>query len=124
MPDKNSLYGSKKVIEFVQKLSKGDILICLISGGGSALLSMPVSINSDKSQEENLNLKIETIKAVVKAGCNINQLNTIRSCLSELKAGRLAEKASNANIISLIISDVINDDAAARLMFFKSLTHE
>ncbi len=94
----------------VQKLSKGDILICLISGGGSALLSMPVAINKDKNEQENLGLKLETIKSVVKAGCNINQLNTIRSCLSELKAGRLAEKASNANIISLIISDVINDE--------------
>lgn len=71
---------------------------------------MPVTINRDKNEQENLSLKLETIKTVVKAGCNINQLNTIRSCLSELKAGRLADKASNANIISLIISDVINDE--------------
>lgn len=83
-------------------------MICLISGGGSALLSLPVDIIGNKNNETNLKLKLETIKAIVSAGCNINQLNTVRSCLSMVKAGQLAE-ICQAKIISLIISDVIDD---------------
>jgi glycerate-2-kinase len=102
--------ATKKVLELLKSLSSNDILICLISGGGSALLSLPTNIAGQNNDEENLKLKLETIKSVVNAGCNINKLNAVRSCLSMVKAGKLAELAYPAKIISLIISDVINDE--------------
>lgn len=110
MPDRNSINASRRVYDFVKNLSSDDVLLCLISGGGSALLALPTNIAGSSNDEENLNLKLDTIKSVVNAGCNINKLNTIRSCLSMLKAGKLAELAHPAKIISLIISDVINDE--------------
>lgn len=106
LPDHDSLNASEKAYEFCQQFSQNDILLCLISGGGSALLSLPEQISND---QDNLALKLETIREVVSAGCNINQLNTIRSCLSKVKAGKLAELVQS-QIISLVISDVINDD--------------
>ncbi len=109
MPDMNSVNAALKIHEMCKSLKKEDILLTLISGGGSALLALPQVICNDQSMEFNLNLKINTIKTMVNAGATINDLNRVRSCLSQLKCGKLAELASPCQIISLIISDVIND---------------
>jgi glycerate-2-kinase len=127
LPDKLSLNATKKVIDMIQTIDKDkSVLLCLISGGGSALLSYPKEIITNKSSEfngqsvdesllltKNSQLKLETIKKVVKSGANINELNTIRSCLSKVKAYNLAKlvlsTSNSVSVVSLIISDVIDD---------------
>ena len=110
LPDKASISATKKVYEMCKSLKKDDILLTLISGGGSALLTLPSNFNSECINEDfNFDLKLKTIKSIVQAGANINELNTVRSCLSEVKGGKLAALAHPAQVISLVISDVIDD---------------
>ena len=122
LPDRQSLDATKHALEMIQEMKQNAstennvLLICLISGGGSALLTHPNHFvdASDEAEalEKNLQLKRETIKRVVEAGSTINELNVIRSCLSQVKAGNLAKLAlacQSVSIVSLIISDVIND---------------
>lgn len=108
-PDINSFSATKKIIELCDKLTEEDILLTLISGGGSALLTCPAQLNQNFSNEINLKFKLQTIKELVNAGANINELNTVRSCLSNVKGGKLAQKASKSQVISIVISDVIDD---------------
>jgi len=102
LPDEDSLRATMEIQRFVTSLSKDDILLVLISGGGSALLPAPV-------EEVTLNDKLSTIKLVANAGGTINQLNTIRKRLSRLKGGKLTLLSPSHNIISLIISDIVGD---------------
>jgi len=78
------------------------LVVCLISGGGSALLSAPKGMIS-------LDDKQKATELLLKAGASINELNTVRKHLSEIKGGKIAEYAYPARIISLILSDVIGD---------------
>jgi len=107
LPDMNSCRATLKAYEMCAGLTEADILLTLISGGGSALLALPVDIAA--SLQESLKLKLDTIKALVNAGATINDLNTVRSCLSKVKAGQLTKLANPAQVVSLIISDVIGD---------------
>lgn len=110
LPDGDSVNATKQIYALCDRLTKNDVLLALISGGGSALLALPVDYhNPNIHNEENLETKLDTIKALVKSGATINQLNTVRSCLSAVKGGRLALKALPARVISLEISDVIDD---------------
>jgi glycerate 2-kinase len=109
LPDKFSLNATKKVYEMCKKLTKDDILLALISGGGSALLTLPLNINGVDSDEANFDLKLKIIKLIVSCGATINEVNTVRGCLSNIKSGKLALCAHPAQVISLIISDVIDD---------------
>ena len=108
LPDLNSLKAANKAFEMCEKLKENDILLTLISGGGSALLSLPADIAS-QDNIKNLDIKLKTIKAIVNSGANINELNSVRSCLSKLKAGKLSALSYPSKVVSLIISDVIND---------------
>jgi len=100
-PDEKGMRGVHKMLSI--RPSINDLIICLISGGGSAMLPMPV--------EE---ISLEEMKTVndllLKAGADIYEVNTVRKHLSEIKGGGLAKKLHPATIISLIISDVIGDD--------------
>jgi glycerate 2-kinase len=125
LPDKLSSDATRHILEMIQNIHKSatdskTILLCLISGGGSALLSCPNEIvknetcSDENDASRNSLLKLETIKRVVHSGANISELNIIRSCLSRVKAGNLAELAlssspNSISIVSLIISDVIDD---------------
>ena len=102
IPGAGSLEGTRKMLEYAKHIRKNDLVICLISGGGSALLSQPV---------EGLKLeeKQKIIDRLMKAGANINELNTVRKHLSKVKGGRLAEKLYPATVVNLIISDVVGD---------------
>ncbi len=99
IPNKKSIQNTTKVIDIAKKCNKKDLLIVLISGGGSALLFKPRVNIADYKQ---------TIDLLLKSGANIKEINTIRKHLSFVKGGQLAYY-TNCTVISFIISDVIGD---------------
>ena len=102
LPDQNALSNAAEIAALVKSLTADDFLIILISGGGSALLPAPVPNVSLKD-------KLEIINLVANNGGNIKQLNTIRKNLSLLKGGKLIDLCPAINVLSLIISDIVND---------------
>ena len=105
IPNENGLNGTKKMMEIVENATKNDLIICLISGGGSALLPLP---KADISLED----LQETNSLLLASGASIHEINTIRKHLSDFKGGNLAKKiysSSKATLISLIISDVVGN---------------
>ena len=92
----------KESSAFSKKRTGATLVVCLISGGGSALLVAP---HKDISLAE----KQQITQLLLKAGANIQELNTVRKHLSRIKGGRLAEIAYPARVLSLILSDVIGD---------------
>lgn len=105
VPDQSSLRAAERALALAATLKKGDLLIALISGGASALMSKPMP---GISIEEKFGL----IKAVLKCGANISELNTVRKQVSAVKGGRLARAAGEAAIHTLALSDVPGDDPA------------
>ena len=106
IPDENSLRAGQRTIEFLQDLSPNDLLICLISGGGSALVSASqpgISLSSLR----------ELTSALLACGAQIDEINTVRRHLDRLKGGGLARFASPAQVVSLILSDVVNSPLEA-----------
>jgi glycerate-2-kinase len=102
VPDENGLRGTEKVLSIVNNAGGDDVVICLISGGGSALLpDVPEGCTLD-------DLKALS-NALLKCGANIKQMNCIRKHLSGVKGGMLSKAAYPARVISLILSDVIGD---------------
>jgi len=102
VPDENGVKGTESILSIVNKASKNDLVICVISGGGSALLT-------DIPDGCTLNdLKILT-DLLLKSGANINEMNCIRKHLSKVKGGMLSSAAYPARVVSLILSDVIGD---------------
>jgi glycerate-2-kinase len=102
VPDLQGVRATEKVITLLEKADRETLVVCLISGGGSALLVAP---HKDISLSE----KQEITQRLLKAGANIRELNTVRKHISRIKGGRLAEIAYPASVLSLIISDVIGD---------------
>lgn len=102
VPDLQGVKATEKVIGLLEEADSATLVVCLISGGGSALLVAP---HNDISLAE----KQEITQLLLKAGANIQELNTVRKHLSRIKGGRLAEIASPARVLSLILSDVIGD---------------
>jgi hydroxypyruvate reductase/glycerate 2-kinase len=102
IPDENGLIATKKVISMLRMADEKTLVLCLISGGGSALFSAPKGMIS-------LEDKQRVTELLLKTGAYIDELNTVRKHISEIKGGRLAECAYPAKIISLILSDVIGD---------------
>ncbi|MGC8661803.1 MAG: glycerate kinase type-2 family protein [Nitrososphaeria archaeon] len=102
LPSADGMEGTEKMINLV-KISEKTLVLCLISGGGSALMPLPkAGITLDE--------KVETTDALLKVGADIYELNTVRKHLSGIKGGQLAEKLYPSTVIGLIISDVIGDD--------------
>ena len=103
IPDAAGRNAAGRILDLVAGLGQEDLLLCLISGGGSALLSLPApGITLDDKQALS--------KALLKSGANINEINSVRKHLSAIKGGRLAVAAAPARIVSLVISDVPGDD--------------
>jgi glycerate-2-kinase len=104
IPNLHGLNGTKKMMEIIENTSQKDIVFCLISGGGSALLPLP---------KKHISLKdLKQINSLLLAsGASIHEINTIRKHLSDFKGGNLAKKVSSngATLLSLIISDVVGD---------------
>ena len=102
-PDISSIKASENALNYVNESIESDLVIFLISGGGSSLLSLPADGIS-------LDDKIKLTHLLLSSGCNINEINTIRKHISKIKGGRLNSAALPSKSISLVISDVINDD--------------
>ncbi len=107
-PDRSGMDGVRKMLALknTYKIGKDDLVICLISGGGSALLPMPV-------EGVSLEDKQQITRLLLKSGAEINEINTVRKHLSQIKGGQLGKYMSPATVISLIISDVIGNDLEA-----------
>ena len=103
VPDERGVHGTEQILSLVEKAGERDLIICLISGGGSALLIAPVK---DISLEDKQN----TTKLLLACGATIHEFNTVRKHLSRAKGGRLAQLAFPATLASLILSDVVGDD--------------
>jgi glycerate 2-kinase len=105
VPDAAGEAAARRMLEKVQGLSKDDLVIALISGGGSALLPLPApGITLAEKQEVN--------RLLLAAGMPIDEMNLIRKHLSAIKGGRLAAAAAPARVASLVISDIPGDDPA------------
>ncbi|CAH0401633.1 unnamed protein product [Chilo suppressalis] len=102
LPDANAQATASKVKNLAKQLSNDDILLVLISGGGSALLPLP-------KEPITLEEKTEIVRKLANAGADITELNTVRKKLSDLKGGQLAIIAQPALVISLILSDIVGD---------------
>src|SRR3990172_2325088 len=102
IPDQNGVEAATALLECVQNLTAKTLVLCLISGGGSALLAAPYhGITLEEKQS--------TTELLMKAGTDIGELNTVRKHISRVKGGRLAEALYPARVVSLLVSDVIGD---------------
>ena len=109
IPDEAGVKGAKCILEMVREAKQDDLIICLISGGGSSLMPLPrdgIPI-ADKR---------EITEALLKCGATIGEINTVRKHISDIKGGWLAKNAYPATIVNLILSDVVGD----RLEFIAS----
>ena len=102
VPTDGSERGARAVARLVDRLGADDWLLCLISGGGSALMTLPPSGVS-------LHDVRETTDLLLRAGATIDELNCVRKHLDRLKGGRLAQIAAPARVLALILSDVLGD---------------
>jgi len=103
VPDAAGLAAAQRMLALTQGLGADDLVLCLISGGGSALLTLPA---------EGLTLedKRRINKALLHSGANIAEMNCVRKHLSRIKGGRLAAACAPAQVVTLTISDVPGDD--------------
>ncbi len=106
LPDDRGLTAAKKCAEYASRAQKNELVLVMISGGGSALIPYPVDSIS-------LQDKITTTQLLLASGATIQQINCIRKHLSQLKGGGLARLAAPADLHALILSDVLDDDLSA-----------
>jgi hydroxypyruvate reductase len=102
VPDEAGLKGAQRITDLLRGATGRDLVLCLISGGGSALMTAPVPGISLRD------LQVLT-GILLRCGATINEINTIRKHISQLKGGQLAQLASPAPVVSLILSDVVGD---------------
>ena len=106
VPDESGTKAAARISQMMQGLTKDDLVVALISGGGSALLSLPVDgVTVEEKRAVN--------RALLNSGAPIGEMNCVRKHLSKIKGGRLAAAAYPAQVHTLVISDVPGDDLAA-----------
>ena len=103
VPDAAGLQAAQRILDMTQGLTADDVVLCLISGGGSALLSLPVE-GLDFADKQRIN------QALLNSGAPISEMNCVRKHLSRIKGGRLAAACFPAKVVTLTISDVPGDD--------------
>lgn len=103
VPDAAGEQAAQRLLETVQGLSQDDIVLCLISGGGSALLPLPIK-GLALSDKQHVN------RALLTSGASISEMNCVRRHLSAIKGGRLAAACHPARVITLLLSDVPGDN--------------
>ncbi len=103
VPDAAGMAAAQRMLALTQDLTKDDLVLCLISGGGSALLTLPADgLTLEDKQHIN--------QALLNSGANIAEMNCVRKHLSRIKGGRLAQACFPARVVTLTISDVPGDD--------------
>jgi glycerate 2-kinase len=103
VPDAAGLQAAERILELTQGLTADDLVLCLISGGGSSLLTLPAEgIRLQDKQDIN--------RQLLASGANIAEMNCVRKHLSRIKGGRLAAACAPARVVTLTISDVPGDD--------------
>lgn len=102
IPDDAGVEGTRRMLKMLEQAKEDDLIICLISGGGSSLMPLPRG-------EISISDKREITNALLKCGATINEINTVRKHISDFKGGWLAKKAYPATILNLILSDVVGD---------------
>jgi len=105
VPDLQGRDAARRILALLEELGPDDLALCLISGGGSALLSLP-GVGLSLEDKQGLNGQL------LKSGANISEMNCVRKHLSAIKGGRLAAAAYPARVLTLAISDVPGDDLA------------
>ncbi|MGB9003728.1 MAG: DUF4147 domain-containing protein [Nitrosotalea sp.] len=101
VPTVKSIVAAKKIVAFLKLLEKTDLVIFLISGGASSLVSLPDGISLQDKQR--------VTRLLLRSGANIREINCVRKHLSKVKGGRLVESL-RCNAVSLVMSDVVGDD--------------
>jgi hydroxypyruvate reductase len=102
VPDARGVEGARRIAEIAQQAEEGDLVLCLISGGASALLPLPV-------EPVTLEEKQATTRLLLACGATIHEINAVRKHLSAIKGGRLARLAQPAHVVALLLSDVVGD---------------
>ncbi len=103
VPDAAGMQAAQRMLALAQGMTKDDLVLCLISGGGSALMTLPADgLTLEDKQRIN--------KALLNSGANIAEMNCVRKHLSRIKGGRLAQACFPAQVVTLTISDVPGDD--------------
>jgi hydroxypyruvate reductase len=103
VPDAAGLRAAQRIFDLAQGLTADDLVLCLISGGGSALLTLPAEgVTLEDKQAVN--------RALLRSGAAIGEMNCVRKHLSAIKGGRLAARCAPARVFTLLISDVPGDD--------------
>ena len=105
VPDEAGATATRRVLELAAGAEEGDLVVALISGGGSALLTQPQGID--------LAAKRALTEGLLASGATIQEMNTVRRHVSAVKGGGLAAAAHPARLLALVISDVVGDDLAA-----------
>lgn len=103
VPDAAGLQAAERILELAYGLGANDLVLCLISGGGSALLTLPAE-GLSLQEKQSIN------RALLHSGANIVEMNCVRKHLSRIKGGRLAAACAPARVVTLTISDVPGDD--------------
>ena len=103
VPDAAGLQAAERMLALTQGLTANDLVLCLISGGGSALLTLPAE-GLTLADKQRIN------QALLHSGANITEMNCVRKHLSRIKGGRLAAACAPARVVTLTISDVPGDD--------------
>lgn len=103
VPDAAGADAARRILELARSAGPDDLVLCLISGGGSALLALP-AVGLSLADKQAVN------RALLSSGAAIGEMNTVRKHLSAIKGGRLAAAAYPAKVVTLLISDVPGDD--------------
>jgi hydroxypyruvate reductase len=103
VPDAAGLAAAERMLALTQGLTADDLVLCLVSGGGSALLTLPAD-GLELADKQAIN------RALLESGASISEMNCVRKHLSRIKGGRLAAACAPARVVTLTISDVPGDD--------------
>lgn len=103
IPDARGVAGARRIAQIVSQAGPGDLIVCLISGGASALMPLP-------APPITLAQKQKTTRLLLRCGASIHEINCVRKHISRIKGGQLARLAYPATLLTLILSDVIGDD--------------
>jgi len=102
IPDEGTIEGTRRILELVERAGYGDTVFALISGGGSALMELPqpgISLEDLKKAND----------VLIKSGADIQEINAVRKHISRVKGGQLARAARPAEVVGLIVSDIVGD---------------